>query len=167
MSSKSVHSHMYIATQHTATYSQPQVYTATCTQPQSTQPEAPTDFLSLFAPYTYTGTGWPRPIGYLGARQAAARHKGPDPTPIKAPPLAVSKVGTRATNHRALLRKMTHKDKASYDCTPPRMHTVTHTHVICIQSHTVTHTHIIRIQSHKHTQSHMICILTDTQTHTH
>jgi len=25
----------------------------------------------------------------------------------------------RATNYRALLRKMTYEDKASYDCTPP------------------------------------------------
>ena len=57
--SQSVHSHMYTGTQQCA---QPQAQsTHLIPQPQSTQPEAPNDFLSLFGPYTNIGTGWPRP----------------------------------------------------------------------------------------------------------
>jgi hypothetical protein len=33
-----------------------------------------------------------------------------------------------ATNHRALLRKITDRDKAAYDSTPPCTHTRMHTH---------------------------------------
>jgi len=46
----------------------------------------------------YTDTGWRRPIGCLKLQVIFRK---------------------RATNYRALLQKMTYKDKASYDSTPP------------------------------------------------
>jgi len=48
--------------------------------------------------YRASSTGWQRPIGCLKLQVIFRK---------------------RATNHRALLRKMTYEDKASYDSTPP------------------------------------------------
>ena len=48
--------------------------------------------------HTHINTGWRRPIGCLKLQVIFRK---------------------RATNHRALLRKMTYKDKASYDSLPP------------------------------------------------
>ena len=55
------------------------------------------------------GTGWRRPIGCL-----------------KLPDI----FRKRATNHRALLRKMTYKDKASYGSLPPCIHIVEYAYII-------------------------------------
>jgi len=52
----------------------------------------------------------------------------------------------RATNYRALLRKMTYEDKASYDSTPPCIHIVYHIHTgeitCCVVLHTVLENHV-------------------------
>ena len=97
----------------------------------------------------------------------------------------------RATNHRALLRKMTYKDKASCGSSPPCseltfencelvhwcgvrvafVHTYIHTHVP-VHTHTHTHIHVhiypptqhtTRIHAHTHTQTHThkICDLSN------
>ena len=60
--------------------------------------------------HAHTDTGWRRPLGFL-----------------------ISWITFRklATNYRALLRKMTYKDKASYDSTPP-----------CTYSHLIIHKRI-------------------------
>jgi len=47
------------------------------------------------------GTGWQRPIGCLKLQVIFRK---------------------RATNHRALLRKISHEDEASYDSWPPCIH---------------------------------------------
>ena len=53
--------------------------------------------------WMFTCIGWRRPIGCLKLRIIFRK---------------------RATNCRALLRKMTYEDKASYDSAPPCMHSV-------------------------------------------
>ena len=57
--------------------------------------------MPLTAPPIESRTGWRRLIGCL--KMQVIFHK-------------------RATNHRALLQKMTYKDKGSCDSTPPCMH---------------------------------------------
>jgi len=84
----------------------------------------------------------------------------------------------RATKYRSLLRKMTYKDKGSYESSPPctrlfthifthtSSHTHFHTHIYThTSSHTYTHTHIFtHASSHTHFHTH---IFTPISSHTH
>jgi len=62
-------------------------------------------------------TGWRRPIGCLKLQVIYRK---------------------RATNYRALLRKTTHKDKASYGSSPPCI-----IHTCCSFTHTISLTHTL------------------------
>ena len=99
-------------------------------------------------------TRWRRPIGYLKLQVIFRK---------------------RATNHRALLRKMTYEHRASSVTTPP-CKTRTHTHA-STHTHTHTHTHA-STHTHTHTQlkncfcfenclSFDNCLLYHTHTDTH
>jgi len=61
-----------------------------------------------------TGTGWRRPIGCL---------------------ISWITFRKRATNYRALLRKMTYKDKASYESSPPCRCSTIFPRISCLENH--------------------------------
>jgi len=92
-------------------------------------------------------TGWRRPIGCLKLQVIFRK---------------------RATNYRALLRKMTYKDKASYGSSPPcgTATVIRHRHCAAIAtSHAHARTHS---RTHTHTHTHMYSLsLTHTHTYTH
>jgi len=71
----------------------------------------------LCHPVSHIRTGWRRPIGCLRLQVIYRK---------------------RATNYRAVLRKMTCKDKASYDSTPP---CISHTYQTYVSHIRITHTY--------------------------
>ena len=84
-------------------------------------------------------TGWRRPIGCLKLHVISRK---------------------RATNYRALLRKMTCKDKASHGPSPPCnsstlmcARALSHAHTHVPHMHTHAHTHIPHMHTHAHTHS--------------
>ena len=101
----------------------------------------------------YIYTGWRRPIGCLLLQVMFLK---------------------RAINSRALLRKMTYKDKASYGSSPPCTR-ITHIQRVwqnMLQNNTETRSvavyvhKYVRTQTHKHIHTHMY-VYTHTHTHTY
>ena len=89
--------------------------------------------------YAHMYTGWRRLIGCLKLQVIFRK---------------------RATNYRALLRKMTYEDKASYDSSPPctpvspsPLHVRTHTH-----AHAPTHPHKHTHKSHVHVHMQVLAL---------
>ena len=110
------HTHTYTHI-HTRTHTRTHTYTHTHTQPAAVRPHAhattPPSYAHIHT-HTYENpihplhkilttspTGWRKCIGCLKLQVSFRK---------------------RATNYRALLRKMTSKDKASYASSPPYMH---------------------------------------------